>query len=283
MSARVQQAKLIPGVDEPVRPFLKWVGGKRQILPQLLAHRPKDYGVYHEPFLGGGALFFHLRPERAYLGDSNARLVRTYLGVRNDLEQVIEKLRVHEHKDSRAYYDRVRRKSVDHLTDADVAAWLIYLNKTGFNGLYRVNSKNVFNVPYGDNPGKTICDRKRLEACSHVLKSAQVSVEDFAAVLERAEKNDFVYFDPPYVPINETSKFTNYTAGGFGREEHERLAEVARALKKRRVHVLLSNSSAPLVRELYEKDFELIPVQATRMVNSKVSGRGAIEELLIVG
>ncbi|MFN7132734.1 MAG: DNA adenine methylase, partial [Myxococcales bacterium] len=182
----------------------------------------------------------------------------------------------------RAYYEQVRAHPVDDGSDAEVAAWMIYLNRTGFNGLYRVNRRNAVNVPFGRYVNPNICDEPRLRACARQLKRAFIHEEGFEAVLERAEKNDLVYFDPPYVPLTKTSNFTSYTSRGFGRAEHERLAEVARTLKRRKVKVVLSNSSAPLVRELY-RDFTLHEVQASRMVNSKASARGAVTELLIVG
>jgi DNA adenine methylase len=280
----VQQPLLVPSVpprvSEGSRPFLKWAGGKRQLLPALLERVPAHYdGTYFEPFLGGGALFFALRPRRAVLADVNERLIRTYEGVRNDVESVIALLEKYPH-DPKFFYEQ-REVDIDARSDAEVAAWFIYLNKTGYNGLYRVNRRNRFNVPFGRYVNPAICDKSTLRACAAALRGVELLVEDFEAVTERAKPGDFVYFDPPYVPLSATSSFTSYTSGGFGLPEQTRLRDVAKQLKQRRVHVLLSNSSAPFIRELYGEGFEIEEVSATRFVNSRASARGAIPELLI--
>jgi DNA adenine methylase len=262
----------------PPKPFLKWVGGKRQLLPQILARVPRRYGAFHEPFVGGGAVYFALEPARAFLSDSNERLIRTYLGVRDDCERVIEQLARLAH--SREVFERLRTRAIDRRPDAEVAAWMIYLNRTGYNGLYRVNSKNQFNVPFGRYARPRICRPENLRACSRALAGAELSVGDFSEVLERAQPGDFAYFDPPYVPLSATSSFTSYTQGGFDPDAQIRLRDVARALKKKKVHVLLSNSSSPHVRELY-RGFDVREVAASRNVNSKAEGRGKIVELLI--
>jgi DNA adenine methylase len=176
---------------------------------------------------------------------------------------------------------RVRDMDIDSGSDADVAAWFIYLNKTGFNGLYRVNRANRFNVPFGRYVNPRICRPDTLMACSAALANAELLVADFASVVEDARRGDFVYFDPPYVPLSATSSFTSYTSLGFGADEQERLRDAARRLKTRGVRVLLSNSSAPYVRELYADGFDITEVSATRAVNSKPSARGPIVELLI--
>ena len=261
------------------RPFIKWVGGKRQLLPVLLARVPRYAGRYLEPFIGGGALFFALRPPRAVLADVNARLIRTYKGVRDNVGHVIELLRSYPH-DSGFFY-RLREADIDSASDAEVAAWFIYLNKTGFNGLYRVNRADRFNVPFGRYVNPNICDEKTLRACSAALAGAELLVADFEVVLAKAKPGDFTYIDPPYVPLNITSSFTSYTSHGFGSAEQTRLRDAARKLKWRGVHALLSNSSAPLVRNLYADGFTLTEVSATRSVNSKAAGRGAVAELLI--
>jgi DNA adenine methylase len=261
------------------RPFLKWAGGKRQLLTSLLQHAPSNPPRYFEPFVGGGALFFALRPRQAVLADVNKRLIRAYKGVRGSVGKVIRLLQSYPH-DSTFFY-RFREADVDDGTDAEVAAWFIYLNKTGFNGLYRVNRDNRFNVPFGRYANPKICDEPALRACSAALAQADLRVDDFEAVVERAKRDDFVYFDPPYVPLSTTSSFTSYTSLGFGDAEQRRLRDTARRLKERGVRVLLSNSSAPSVRKLYAKGFELAEVSATRVVNSKVTARGAVVELLI--
>jgi DNA adenine methylase len=266
-------------VDRPRRPFIKWAGGKRQLLPELRRYVPKEFGRYYEPFVGGGALFFELRPGDAVLTDVNERLIRTYRGVRDDVEQVIELLRGCRHEE--AFFYAQRDVPIDGKTDAEVAAWFIYLNKVGFNGLYRVNRQNRFNVPFGRHKNPTICDEDTLRACSAALAGARIEKADFAAAVADAKPGDLVYFDPPYVPMSVTANFTQYTSDRFDRAAQERLRDLALALKQRGVHVLLSNSSAPLVRSLYQEGFEAIEVSATRLVNSKVTGRGAITELVI--
>ncbi len=268
-------------VPEPAagRPFIKWAGGKRQLLPSLLQHAPPKPPRYFEPFIGGGALFFALRPKRAVLADVNARLIRTYKGVQNDVEEVIRLLRSYPHNPT--FFYRFREENIDKGSDAEVAAWFIYLNKTGFNGLYRVNRDNRFNVPFGRYANPNICDEPTLRACSKALAGTELLVEDFEKVVVKAKRGDFVYFDPPYAPLSTTSSFTSYTSSGFGEAEQTRLRDTAKKLKKRGVRVLLSNSSAPFVRNLYADGFDLIEVLATRVVNSKATARGAIVELLI--
>jgi DNA adenine methylase len=261
------------------RPFIKWAGGKRQLLPSLIQHAPPNPSRYFEPFIGGGALFFALRPRRAVLADVNERLIRTYKGVRNNVDDVIHLLRSYPH--SPAFFYGFREKKIDDRSDAEVAAWFIYLNKTGFNGLYRVNRDNCFNVPFGRYSSPNICDEPTLRACSAALAGTQLLVGDFEVVVAKAKRGDFVYFDPPYVPLSATSSFTSYTSHGFGDAEQTRLRDTAKKLKKRGVRVLLSNSSAPFVRKLYADGFDLVRVSATRAVNSKATARGAISELLI--
>ncbi len=259
------------------RPFIKWVGGKRQLLAAILKLVPKRYGTYHEPFLGGGAVFFALSPTKAFLSDSNERLVRCYKGIKHHVADVIALLK--EYKRNRRFFLQMRRKDIDGCADAEVAAWFIFLNKMGFNGLYRVNSKNRFNVPFGDNKKAQICDEDNLNACSRALAKAEIAHEDFSVVLERAQPDDLVYFDPPYVPLSATSYFTSYTAKGFTPQDQVRLRDLALGLKRKGVHVILSNSST--ARSLYEDDFSLSRVLAARVVNSRADRRGKITELLI--
>jgi DNA adenine methylase len=260
-------------------PFVKWAGGKRQLLRVLREHLPQTFGTYYEPFVGGGALFFELLPRRAVLADSNARLIRAYLGVQHDVERVISLLREYPH--TKDFFDRLKREVIDNAADAEVAAWLIYLNKTGYNGLYRVNSKNLFNVPYGRYARPNICDAENLRACAEALRGADVRCADFADATSGASRGDFVYFDPPYVPRSDSSYFTSYTARGFGAAEQERLRDVALALKRRGVCVLLSNSATQLVENLYSRHFELVPVMAKRRVSRDTGNRGAVKEYLI--
>ena len=275
-------------VPEPAIPLLKYVGGKRQLLPEIRKYMapPGTYGRYFEPFVGGGAVFFDLytHPDagpvsrKAWLCDSNAELMTTYAGVRDNVDAVIRALREYaELHDTEHYYlVRAQQPKEPHL----VAARMIYLNRTCYNGLYRVNKKGGFNVPIGRYTNPTICDEKNLRAVSRVLKSAELVTGDFEQVLSNAIEGDFVYCDPPYPPTSATSDFTSYTANGFNLADHERLVVCARRLKERGVRVLLSNADLPVVRKMYE-GFEMRSVQANRAINSKGGKRGAVGELLI--
>jgi DNA adenine methylase len=264
---------------EAPRPFLKWAGGKRQLLPALLRHVPPRYRAYYEPFLGGGALYFALQPRRAVLADTNVRLIRTYRGIRDGVGAVVRLLETYPH-DAEFFYE-MRARDIDAGTDAEVAAWFIYLNRIAYNGLYRVNRENRFNVPFGRHANPTICDADNLRACAAALQGVELRSVDFDEALGGVRRGDFVYFDPPYDPLTPTASFTSYTSRGFGREEQVRLRDRARRLKKRGVSVLLSNSCTDFVRELYGEDFELEEVLATRMVNSRASRRGAVSELVM--
>jgi DNA adenine methylase len=266
--------------ETSARPFVKWVGGKRQLVPELLAKAPPRFGRYFEPFVGGGALFFALRPVLATLADANDRLARTYRAIRNDADAVIALLSTYRYES--AFYYEMRALDIDARTDAEVAAWFIYVNRCGFNGLYRVNQAGSFNVPFGRHTNPTICDAENIRACQRALHGVTIRTENFASTVAAARRDDFVYFDPPYVPLSATSSFTGYQAGGFGPEQQKHLRDVARQLVSRGVHVLLSNSSAPLVRELYAGEwFTIHEVSATRALNCKAEKRGAVKELLI--
>ncbi len=262
------------------KPFVKWVGGKRQLLPELRKRLPSSFGTYHEPFVGGGALFFDLAPSSAVLTDSNERLVRTYRAIRDDVDGVISILETYQY--SKEFFDLVRAFDVDACAnECAAAAWFVYLNKCGFNGLYRVNKSGVFNVPFGDQSNPTICDADNLRACSAVLQGVEIQCDHFANVLSRAKTNDLVYFDPPYVPLSASSNFTAYTSEGFDLSEQVKLRDVARELKRRGVHVLLSNSSAPLVETLYGDGFECSRVDASRAINSDGAKRGKVAEVIL--
>jgi len=241
---------------------------------------PEKYGAYFEPFLGGAALFFALRPNTAVLADSNERLVRTYRGVAEDVDQVIALLAEWPH--DREFFLKLRHADTSAMTDAELAAWFIYLNRTGFNGLYRVNRQNQFNVPFGRYENPTICDATGLRACSAVLRrSVKIQVSDFEVAVAGAHEGDLVYFDPPYVPVSEHSNFTRYTSDTFGAGDQRRLRDVALGLKRRGVKVLLSNSSAPAVFDLYAKNFEIHSVGARRALNCKGDRRGEVTEVII--
>ena len=265
------------------RPTLKWAGGKRQLLPELRKALPAKWGHYYEPFIGGGALFFDLRASgwagAATLGDANERLVRMYLGVRGDVDEVIRLLKKTRY--AKAFYLRERARNPDLFgDDAEIAAWFIYLNKTGFNGLYRVNRKGEFNVPFGRYDNPLICDEPNLRAASHALKKTKLVIGDFEKAVKSAEAGDLVYCDPPYVPVSATSDFTSYTKEKFGPVEQERLRDMALRLKRLGVHVILSNADVPFVRKLY-KGFNIRSVSARRNINSKGGSRGAVGEVII--
>ena len=267
------------------RPFLKWVGGKRQLLPELLraVDAAGPFRRYHEPFLGGGALFFALARinhihSRSYLSDGNPNLLETYMALRDDVDTVVHLLKCHKSRHNEKYYYSVRARIPTTLPER--AARIIYLNKTCYNGLYRENRKGQFNVPFGRYINPRICDEPNLRAVANTLTNVHLAVEEFECVADHARKGDLVYFDPPYLPISITSDFTSYSREKFGVEEHHRLAHVSRLLAQRGVHVIVSNSSSRLTYELYH-DFFVYEVYANRLVNSKAGMRGKIAEALI--
>ena len=266
------------------RPFLKWAGGKRQLLPVLLPRvREGMEGGYHEPFVGGGALFFELArlgelPNRVSLADGNPNLVEAYVAVRDDLATLEGLLCEHVSRHGEEHFYATRATVPG--TSTERAARVIYLNKTGFNGLYRENSKGKFNVPFGRYANPSILDEHNLRAAHEVLQGVEVLVGDFAGVRERAQPRDLVYFDPPYDPVSATSSFTSYARGGFGAEEQTRLRDVVRELSGRGVRVLLSNSMTPRVCDLYA-GFRVDTVLASRAVNSRGDRRGKVEEALV--
>jgi DNA adenine methylase len=272
-------------LDRPPRqplPFLKWAGGKRQIVDRILAAAPPAFDTYYEPFLGGGAVFFALaaqkRFKRACLADVNDELIRCYQAIKRNVSGVIAELRSYPH-DS-AFYYRLREQAPESLGLVERAARLVYLNRCGYNGLYRVNSRGRFNVPFGRYKNPVICDEDRLRAAAAALQDAEIMCGDFAAPLARARPSDFVYLDPPYVPLSRTSSFTAYAAKRFGAEEQKRLAVVLRALGDRRVPALLSNSDSATTRQLYRGlPRDQVPVR--RAINSVPSSRGAVSEILV--
>lgn len=261
------------------RPFLKWAGGKAKLIPQYHPHFPKQYETYYEPFLGGGAIFFHLQPRQAVLMDINSELVNVYQCVRDRLPELIALLKHHRTAHCQAHYYQTR--ACIPTGTIERAARLIYLNKTCFNGLYRENSKGQFNVPMGKYKNPGIFDPELLAAASRSLQVATIRVAPFEAILENAKTHrDFVYFDPPYFPISATSNFTAYNRYSFKQEDHVRLRDTFVTLANRGVKVMLSNSDCPFVRELYQ-GFDIQPVLAARAINSKATRRGKISEVLI--
>jgi len=262
-----------------VKPFLKWAGGKSQLLPILRSNIPETFGSYFEPFLGGGALFFDQGCERAYLSDLNPELINCYEAVRNAPRKLLCELSKYSVSEEEFY--RVRSLDPETLTAIERAARLIFLNKTCFNGLYRVNRQGKFNTPFGAHKSVRFVNEEELLAASTALQGAVLFCASYdEIVLERAQKGDFIYFDPPYLPVSVNSDFKRYTRNQFYEEDHVRLAEVFRVLDKRGCAVLLSNSFHPKVKELY-RDYRLRTVSATRFINCKGGSRGEINELLI--
>lgn len=269
------------------RPFLKWAGGKSQLIPQYLPYLPRDYQTYYEPFLGGGAIFFHLQPQRAWLVDINAELVNVYLCVRDRVEELIVALAEHKALHGFEHYYAVRSQTVldnewfvcGH--NVERAARLIYLNKTCFNGLYRENSKGHFNVPMGSYKNPVVYEPDILRSAAQRLKSATIAHGSFELVLTKAKTaKDFVYFDPPYYPISATSKFTSYNRYAFNEADQVRLRDAFVVLADRGVKLLLSNSDCAFIRDLYA-DFELHTIYANRNINVKAEKRGKITEVLV--
>ena len=269
-----------------VKPFLKWAGGKRQLLPEIREHIPETFNSYYEPFLGAGAVFFDLLPTKAIVNDFNEQLMLTYRVIRDSVDELIRILDIHKARNSRDYFYEIRaldrnKHVFDLLPDVDKAARLIYLNKTCFNGLYRVNSRGEFNAPYGRYKNPTICEAEVLRAVSHYLNSHEVQLlcKDFADAVADASRGDFVYFDPPYFSSDNTN-FTSYQAEGFDASEQERLRDVFAELSDRGVKCLLSNSDTEFIRELYS-GFEVRTVSAIRAINADVNGRGRVNEVLV--
>lgn len=260
------------------RPFLKWAGGKGRHISQYAQYFP-NFEIYHEPFLGGGAIFFHLLPRRSILTDINPELVNVYRCIRDQVDQVIFHLHEHQKNHCKDYYYAVR--SNFELNPVERAARLIYLNRTCFNGLYRENSQGRFNVPMGRYKNPTICNPELLYAVSHTLQSTQLAVQTFETVLGSAQTHqDFVYFDPPYHPISSTSCFTAYNRYSFHEADHIRLRDVFTELARRGVKVMLSNSDCLFVRDLYQ-GFHIHTIHAARAINSNAQKRGKITEVLV--
>ena len=270
-----------------VKPVLKWAGGKRQLLEPILSFVerafPDRIDKYYEPFAGGAAVFFALvakaKFRRARLSDMNADLIGVYRALRDDLHSVIselEKLRELGHSEDAYYQVRARRP----IKQSTRAARLIYLNRTGYNGLYRVNRSGEFNVPFGRYAKPQILDSSRLQAAAQALQGVELEVEDFERSCRRAKTGDFVYFDPPYLPLSKTANFAAYHAAPFTLTEHERLAKTFARLTQRGVPTLLSNSDTAETRSLYQA-FETRTVHAARAINSKASARGKISEILV--
>jgi DNA adenine methylase len=272
------------------QPFLKWAGGKSQLLYQYEPYFPKDHmRGYYEPFVGSGAVFFHLRGrelfETYYLSEINVELLNCYRIVRDRVEDLIKLLAEHKTRHNHEYYYFVRNRDRDsmwsHASPVERAARMIYLNKTCYNGLWRVNQQGHFNVPMGRYKNPDIVNEDRLRAASRALQGVELAAEDFELVIRRASHGDFVYFDPPYFPLSETSNFTSYARDDFGEYEQRKLALVFSEMDRRGCRVMLSNSDTPFVRELYQ-NYRIETVTARRVINSAKSKRGAISEVVVL-
>ncbi len=276
-------------LEEKPKPFVKWVGGKRQLLKQfrlLNLYPPANFdpklNKYFEPFVGGGAVFFDLLPEKAELSDLNEELVIAYNVIKNDVDGLIKSLK--KHKYEKEYYLKVCAKNPKELSNnVEVASRFIYLNRTGFNGMYRVNSKGGFNVPFGRYNNPIICDEKNLRRVSKSLQKVSINHQDYKEVLKNAKKGDFIYFDPPYYPISKTASFTSYTAESFLENEQTELRNTFAELHKRGCFVMLSNSDTPFINKIYSEipSAKITKVEAGRTINSKGSKRGKITEVLV--
>ncbi|MGH9549393.1 MAG: DNA adenine methylase [Terriglobales bacterium] len=269
-------------LNEPAAPFLKWAGGKGQLLKHFDKHYPPQFERYFEPFIGGGAVFFSFAAEHADLSatisDCNAELINCYKVVRDCVDDLIEALK--EHKNESAHYYIVRSQDVSRLTKVQRAARLIYLNRTCFNGLYRVNRSGQFNVPFGKYKNPRIVNEENLHMASQVLQRTTILNCPFSEIRNKVAVGDFVYLDPPYQPISTTSNFTGYTAGSFTLKDQEKLAQFVRELDRRGAYFMLSNSDNEQIEELYQR-FQIHRVDAARAINCKGNRRGRISELLI--
>jgi DNA adenine methylase len=278
--------RVAPQVQEVVAsPIVKWVGGKTKLLPDLLARMPERFNRYYEPFAGGAALFFRLAPKRAVLADSNPDLIGLYTAVAADVSSVIRRLQTHRDQHDEAHYYDMRTRWNDrevNWSTPERAAAFIYLNKTCFNGLWRVNRSGAFNVPIGRYTDPPICVPEALRAAQQVLSRAEIRRADYRTAVKDAKAGDFLYFDPPYDPVTPTANFTSYTVDSFGPDEQRALADTARELVARGCHVMLSNSDTPFIRSIY-KGFRVDRVKCARAINSNAAKRGDVDELIITG
>lgn len=272
---------LVPAPPK-ARPFLKWAGGKTKLLPELLKRLPRHYNNYFEPFAGGGALFFELSPRKAFLSDINEELINTYRVIRENLPELLEDLEKHTY--SSEYFYKIR--NADRLRDFSSwdpikrASRLIYLNKSCYNGLYRVNARGEFNTPFGDYSNPRIFDRENLSACSTLLKDATLACGSFRVFEQHMKRGDFVYFDPPYVPVSKTANFTGYAKDGFSEDLQISLRDLCYRLTKKGVMFMLSNSYSEFVLESY-KTFQIEVVEAPRAINSAAGKRQKVKEVLV--
>jgi len=271
------------------KPFVKWAGGKRQLIPILHQNLPESFGTYYEPFLGGGALLFHIltnkNGQKCSISDLNSDLVLTYTTIRDRIDALITSLKNHEknyQKESESYYYSIRENNSRGAIEK--TSRLLFLNRTCFNGLYRVNSKGKFNVPLGKYSNPNIVNEENLRAVNHILQSSRISIKcrDFEAVLRDAKKGDLIYFDPPYQPVSSTANFTSYTNKDFTYDDLTRLAELCLKLDSRGCKVLLSNSDSKEVADIFAKNsWKITRIEANRSINSNSKKRTGHFELLI--
>lgn len=268
-----------------LKPILKWVGGKRQLLPEIKKYIPKNYNTYIEPFIGGAAVLLDIQPQKAIINDINHELINMYTVIKEHPDDLIKKLKTYNNT-SDEYYEirnKDRNENYSELTNTEKASRIIYLNKTCFNGLYRVNSKGQYNTPYGKYKNPTICDEVNIKNLSKYFNDNKIEIKNsnFDNILKLAKKGDFVYLDPPYDPLSETSSFVSYAKDGFGKKEQELLKKQCDELTKNGVKFLQSNSSTTFIKELY-KDYKIVEVNAKRSISGKVEGRESVKEVLIM-
>ncbi len=276
-------------LETPVpKPFVKWAGGKRQLIPTLSKYFPKSYGTYFEPFLGGGAVLFHLLSEnpnqKCSVSDLNSDLVLAYVTIRDRVDELISSLKKHSKnyfQDKNSYYYKIRENEPK--GQIEKTSRLIFLNRTCFNGLYRVNSKGKFNVPLGRYSNPNIVNEENLRGISRVLQSRKISIKckDFSSILDDSKKGDFVYFDPPYQPVSKTANFTSYTNRDFSLEDLQRLAELCNDLDSKGCNVVLSNSNTDEVKSMFDKSWKIKEIEANRAINSDSKKRTGHSELVI--
>ena len=271
------------------KPFVKWAGGKRQLVPTLAENLPKSFGTYFEPFIGGGALFFYIltrqNKQRCNISDLNSDLITTYITIRDKVDELVSSLKNHEkhyQKDPKTYYYAIRQNNPK--DSIERASKLLFLNRTCFNGLYRVNSKGMFNVPLGSYTKPKIVNEENLRAVNNILQSQDISIRyrDFADILDDVRKNDLVYFDPPYQPISATASFTSYTSNDFTTNDLDRLYVLCQKLDSKGCKVMLSNSDSEKVFEMFShKPWKICKVSAMRAINSDSKKRSGHFELII--
>lgn len=263
-----------------IKPFLKWAGGKTQLIPELIKYIPKTFNKYIEPFIGGGAFYFHINPDKAVIADLNYELIVTYKTIKNSVEDVISLLKTY--KNEEGFFYEMRAKEPEELSDIERAARLIYLNKTCFNGLYRVNKKGQFNVPYGKRSG-AFFDSEILRDASEFLKNTKIEFADYTDTLRNhAEKGDFIFLDPPYYPVGKYGDFKRYTKEFFYHNDQFTLKKEFDRLVELGCHVLLTNSDHPIILELY-KDYQIKTIETKRMINSDATNRKGVDIIVIGG